>query len=367
MRVKFSYILAVGLAAGIGLWMANGTTVIGGVGDGENATPAPAERAAESADVVFRVKVKRLVAEDRQAILEIRGRTEAEAKVAVRSETTDDVVKRPAREGARVALGDILCVLDRGTREARVLEAKAGLAQAELDHSAATQLANKGFTAQTRAAATQALLDAATARVEEAELELERTIIRSPIDGVIESPMAEVGAQLDSGGICATVVNSDPMIAIGQVSELNIGQISQDMPAEVDLITGETLQGHVRYISPSADPDTRTFRVEVELPNPDGKARDGITAVTRLALPVEQAHKISPAILTLNDEGQVGVRAVGDDSKSVFYPVGVLGGEQDGLWVSGLPKTVSVIVVGQEYVGNGEVVEPVFETAEVTQ
>ncbi|MES0879302.1 efflux RND transporter periplasmic adaptor subunit [Roseibium sp. SCP14] len=367
MHVKFSYILAAGLAAGIGIWMSSGTVVVGGVGNGENATPPPADRVAEGTDSIFRVKVLELTAQDRQAVLEVRGRTEAEAKVAVRSETTDDVVRRPVREGARVSAGDILCELDAGTREARILEAKAALAQAELDHTAATQLATKGFTAQTRAAATQALLDAAKARVEEAELELERTIIRSPIDGVIESPMAEVGAQLSNGSICATVVNSDPMIAIGQVSELNIGQISLDMPADVQLVTGETLQGKVRYVSPSANPDTRTFRVEVELPNPDGRARDGVTAVTRLPLPVEKAHKISPAVLTLNDDGQVGIRAVKENNKTAFYPVKVLGGENDGLWVGGLPEKVSVIVVGQEYVGDGETVEPVLETAEVSQ
>ncbi|WP_299471544.1 efflux RND transporter periplasmic adaptor subunit [uncultured Roseibium sp.] len=367
MKVKLSYIMAVGLAAGIGYWMSSGTVVIGGVGDGDNAVPPPAERVAEGGDATFRVQVLNLTAQDRQAILEVRGRTEAEAKVAVRSETTDDVVRRPAREGAFVSAGDVLCELDAGTREARVLEAKALFAQAELDHTAATKLADKGFTAQTRAAATQAGLDAAKARVQEAEMELERTIIRSPIDGVIESPMAEIGAQLDSGGICATVVNSDPMIAIGQVSELNVGQISLGMPADVKLVTGETLSGKVRYISPSAEPDTRTFRVEVELPNPDGKARDGITAVTRLPLPVEKAHKISPAILTLSDEGVVGVRAVDDDNKTAFYPVTVLGGENDGLWVGGLPEKVTVIVVGQEYVGDGEAVEPVFETAELSE
>jgi len=367
MKVKLSYIMAVGLAAGIGYWMSSGTVVIGGVGDGENAVPPPAERVAENAGSTFRVQVVKLTAQDRQAILEVRGRTEAEAKVAVMSQTKDDVVRRPAREGAHVAAGDILCELDRGSREAGVLEAKALLAQAELDHSAATKLADKGFTAQTRAAATQAGLDAARARVKEAELELERTVIRSPIDGVIESPMAEIGAQLDNGGICATVVNSDPMIAIGQVSELNIGQISIGMPAEVRLVTGETMAGKVRYVSPSSEPDTRTFRVEVELPNPDGIARDGVTAVTRLALPVEKAHKISPAILTLSDEGIVGVRAVDGDDKTAFYPVKVLGGEDDGLWVGGLPEEVTVIVVGQEYVGDGETVQPVFETAGLSQ
>jgi len=367
MRVKFSYILAVGLAAGIGFWMYSGTMVIGGVGDSEHATPPPALRVSEAAKDTFRVQVQRLVAQDRQAVLEIRGRTEAEAKVAVRSQTTDDVIERPAREGARVTTGDVLCVLDRGTREASVLEAKAMLAQAKLDHEAATQLNSKGFTAQNRVAALQAQLDAARARLKEAEAELDRTIIRSPINGVIESPMADVGAQLNSGGICATVVDSDPMIAIGEVSELSIGQVSLDMPATVNLVTGETLKGKVRYISPSANPDTRTFRIEVELPNPDGKARDGVTAVTLLPLPAQKAHKISPAILTMNDAGQVGIRAVDDNNKTVFYPVKVLGGEQDGMWIGGLPEEVVAITVGQEYVSDGELVEPVYETAEVSQ
>lgn len=367
MRVRFSYVLAAGLAAGIGAWMYSGTMVIGGVGDGENATPPPSERVAQATSETFRVQVQRLVATDRQAVLEVRGRTEAEAKVEVRTSTGDDVIKRPAREGSHVSAGDILCVLDSGTREASVLEAKAALAQAKLDHDAATQLSTKGFTAQTRVAAALASLDAAKARLKEAELELQRTTIRSPIAGVIESPMAEVGSHLEKGGVCATVVESDPMIAIGQVSELNISHISLNMPAKVRLVTGETLEGKVRYISPSANPDTRTFRIEVELPNPDGKARDGVTAVTLLPLPAEKAHKVSPAILTLNDAGQVGIRAVDENNKTVFYPVKVLGGEQDGMWIGGLPDEVTAITVGQEYVSDGQTVEPVYETAEVSQ
>ncbi|MHA7773284.1 efflux RND transporter periplasmic adaptor subunit [Roseibium sp. M-1] len=367
MRLKFSYVLATALAAGIGFWMYSGTTVIGGVGDSEHATPPPALRISEASDKSFRVKVERLVAQDRRAVLEVRGRTEAEAKVAVRSQTTDDVIARPATEGTKVSAGDVLCILDKGTREARILEAKAALAQAELDHDAATQLSTKGFTAQTRVAAVQAQLDAARARLKEAELELKHTVITSPIDGVIQSPMVEIGAQLEQGGICATVVESDPMIAIGEVSELNISEIEPGMAATVKLVTGETIEGKVRYISPSANPDTRTFRIEVELPNPDNKARDGVTAVTMLPLATEKAHKISPAILTLNDSGQVGIRAVDENNRTVFYPVKVLGGEQDGMWIGGLPDEVVAITVGQEYVSDGLLVEPVFETAEVSQ
>ncbi|MBO6757021.1 MAG: efflux RND transporter periplasmic adaptor subunit [Roseibium sp.] len=367
MRLKFSYLLAAGLAGGIGMWMYTGNVVIGGVGDGENAALPPAARAdAEQADL-FKVKVARLVAQDRQAMLEVRGRTEAEAKVAVRAETLDDVIDRPALEGQFVERGEILCRLDPSSREAKVLEEKANLAQAELDHAAATQLVAKGFTAQTRAAAVKAQLDAAVARLKEAELELERTVIRAPISGIIESPMANVGDFLKDGDVCATVVNTDPMIAIGNVSEVDISLISLGMTAEVDLVTGQTMSGDVRYIAPAADPDTRTFRIEVELSNPDGLARDGVTALTRLPLPVERAHKITPAILTLNDAGLVGIRAVDANDMTVFHPVSVLGGDEHGMWVGGLPETVTAIVVGQDYVSDGQKVVPVFDTAGVAQ
>jgi len=367
MRLKFSYVLAIGLAAGIGMWMYSGTYVIGGRGDSADATPPPAERQEKAGNDLFRVQVSTLTATERQPVLEIRGRTEAEAKVEVRADTAARVVERPAIEGNHVSKGDVLCVLDKGTRESKVLEATAALAQAELDHTAASQLNSKGFTAETRVMAMQAALDAAQARVEEAKMELSRTVIHSPIDGVIQSPMANVGARLNIGDVCATVVETDPMIAIGQVSEADIGLISKGMDAEVLLISGQTMSGTVRYIAPAADPETRTFRIEVELPNKEGIARDGTTALTRLKLPSQKAHKISPAILTLNDDGELGLRGVTDDQVTVFYPVKVLGGGEDGIWVGGLPDTVRIITVGQDYVTDGQKVEPVLKTAEVTQ
>lgn len=367
MRIKFSYLLAAGLAAAVAGWMLTGETIVAGAGDTENSTPPPAERTTDNSEAPFAVRVRMIEAQPRHAELEVRGRTEAEARVEVHAETSARIVERPAREGARVSPGEVLCVLDRGTREARVMEAEAALAQAELDHKASTSLSSKGFAAENRVAALKAQRDAAEARLKEARLELERTIIKAPVAGRLVSPMAEVGTSLSTGDTCATIVDADPILAIGQVSERNVGDIDVGQTAEVRFVTGQTAEGKVRYIAPSADPDTRTFRIEIEIPNPDGRYLDGITVKARLPLEAESAHKISPSILTLNDEGKVGLRTVNDNNQVEFVPVEILGGDTNGMWVSGLPQSARVITVGQDYVTEGQTVQPVVETAEVSQ
>ncbi|MTI16719.1 efflux RND transporter periplasmic adaptor subunit [Rhodobacteraceae bacterium RKSG542] len=364
MTIRFSYILAAGITASIAVWMASGTVVVGGQGQTEGSVPPPAERLKLAQSEKQSVRVKTLVAMPREATLEIRGRTEADTKVEVRSETTGRVEKRYVSEGQVVKPGDLLCLLDKGAREAKVLQANALLAQAELDFAAASSLKDKGFAADTRVAALKATRDAAKAQLHEAELELSRVEIRSPGHGMVESPMVEVGSILQTGQICATIIDHDPMLAIGQVAETSIMDVFLGQEAEVSLVTGQTVPGKVRYIAPSAQADTRTFRIEVEVANPDLTILDGITAVTSLKLPSEKAHFTTPGILTLDDKGNVGVRAVAADDSVVFHPVEVIGGDTEGVWLKGLPETVNVIVVGQDYVKEGQFVVPVSENGE---
>ena len=284
MKIRFSHVLAVGIVAGVAGWMWTGSFVAGGMADSENATPPPSQRAEEAAAKPFRVAVREITAQPRRSILVIRGRTEADAKVEVRAETSGRVAERRVKEGDRVAKDDVLCVLDKGAREAKVLDARAQLAQAELDFTAATQLNEKGFTAQTRVAALKAAMDAATARLEEEQLELSRTIIKAPIPGIIESPMVSTGTVLAVGGVCATIIDADPVLAIGQVSERDVGKLELGQNADVELVTGGSATGKIRYIGTASDPATRTFRVEIEIENKDGAIRDGITATARVPL-----------------------------------------------------------------------------------
>jgi len=364
MKVKWSYLVALGLTAGIAGWMSTGDVVIGGQSDAKNAEAPPAERVSEVTEKAFRVRVKVFEAIDRTAFLEIRGRTEADSKVTVRAETNGQVLERLVDEGRRVKKGELLCVLDKGVRESHLLRSKAQLAQAEFDHAAATKLQKKGFAADTRVTSLKAKLDAAKAAVAESQQAIARTQIKAPVDGIVQKPVAEIGDMLSVGGVCASIINTDPMLVIGQVSEREIGQISVGMPARATLVTGETVDGYIRFIAPSADAATRTFRVEVEIKNPAGRVRDGVTAHAVVPLAATRAHLLSPAILALADDGRVGVRVIADGNKVKFLPVKLLGVAGDGMWVAGLPERVTVITVGHDYVREGQVVEPVMaETA----
>ncbi|WP_420392534.1 efflux RND transporter periplasmic adaptor subunit [Acuticoccus sp.] len=354
-------LLAALMTGGIVAWMATGELVVSGSAEVAEVRP-PAERSGGEG-APFRVRTRTIEAAQRERTLTMRGRTRADALVNVAAETAGQVEERPVGRGDRATAGDVLCRLDQGVRAAELAQAEAEAAKAQLDYDAATKLQGRGFESQTRVAATRAALDAAQALVAAAQQEVERTVVRAPISGTVQEPIAEVGASLAVGDVCATIVDADPIVVTGQVSERNIRDVLIGVEARVELVTGGAVDGTVSYVSRTADPDTRTFKVEITVPNPDEALRDGVTAEAHIPLSPVKAHRLSPGVLTLSDAGEVGVRTVKEDGTVAFRPVTIAVQDTDGFWVTGLPDTVTVITVGQDYVVDGQAVEPVDEDA----
>jgi multidrug efflux system membrane fusion protein len=362
MRIRFSYLIAIVLAAGVSYYMLTGKTVIGGQPGADARTII--ERQSDTAENLFAVQVELHQARNRASQLEVRGRTEADTIVEVRAQTGGILEKRLVEKGQSVAAGDLLCVIERGARAANLAKAKASLKQAEIDLQAQARLVEKGYAAKNDIAGLEAGLDAAKAVVAEVELELSRTEIRAPIAGIVQDPLADAGDVLAAGNTCVTVIDSDPMKVIGQVSEREIAALAEGMRADVRLVNGVTASGVIDYIAPSADPETRTFRVEIRLSNDAGRIKDGVTAVADVPLPASKAHLVSSAYLTLDDAGRIGVQIVDEEDIVRFAPVDVIGADGDALWVGGLAETARVITVGQDYVLAGQKVKPVpAETA----
>lgn len=290
----------------------------------------------------------------------LRGETEAARKVNVMSEASGRVVEAAAAKGDTVAEGAVLCRLDAGTRAVALKQAEAQLTEARQNLNAAEKLSEGGFAAETRVLSARSAFEAAQAAVEQAKSALDDLEIRAPFAGLVEDDTAEIGALLQPGALCATIVQLDPMKLVGYVTELDVSRVEMGAQVGARLATGQRVMGKVTFIGSAADPVTRTFRVEAEVPNGDLSIRDGQTAEILIASAGRSAHLLPQSALTLNDAGDLGVRVVGDGDIARFLPVDLVRDSTDGVWVAGLPDEVAVIVVGQDYVTDGVAIEPTY-------
>jgi multidrug efflux system membrane fusion protein len=305
----------------------------------------------------LRVVVQRIEERELESAVVLRGRTGAARQVEVRAETSGLVASQPLARGSMVQAGEVLCELAPGTRAASLAEAEARLAEAEINFNAATRLSETGFAAQTRVASVDAARRAALAGVEAAQAELDRLIIRAPFDGLLENDTAELGSLLSPGGLCATVIRLDPIMLVGYAAETQIDRIQVGAMAGARLSNGDEVVGRVTFLGRSADPGTRTFRVEVSVPNPDQTIREGMSADIMVSASATRGHLVPGSALTLDDHGRLGMRLVDAESRTFFAPVTVLRDSLQGFWVSGLPDPADVIVVGQEYATDGITVQ----------
>lgn len=369
-------------------------------------------------DGLIKVVARKSVAREIDNAVILRGQTEAARQVEVRAETSSTVVSPPLRKGSFVEEGELMCRLDPGTRssalaeararlaeaiarkaeaesrvpesESRVIEAQARIDEAMVNQNAARRLSEGGFAAETRVknseaavasakaayeaakasviAATSGLqsadasIESAAATIATAEKELQRLEIRAPFAGLLEVDTAELGTLLQPGSLCATVIQLDPIKLVAFAPETEVARVEVGARAGARLAAGEQeVAGKVTFLSRAADETTRTFRVEIEVPNPDLEIRDGQTAEIAISAAGAKAHLLPSSALTLNENGILGVRSVDDAGVVAFLPATIVRDTAQGIWLTGLPNEVNVIVVGQEFVTAGITVVPTFQ------
>jgi multidrug efflux system membrane fusion protein len=356
--IKSSYVIACGIALAVTAWLISGQLT-----SDESVTPAGAvsEMAQPAAAPLARVRVRQQTAEPRSVEIVLRGQTVANRQVELRAETRGKVVEVPAEKGALLRTGDVIAQISDDDRKARLDMAKALLAQREIEYDNAQKLSKKGYRPETDVAETRAKLEEALASVKSMEIDIGYTAIRAPFDGVIEERPVEIGDFVNVGDAVARIVDLDPVLVVGQAAERDIAKIKAGMPGTARLVTGETVNGKVRFVGSSADAKTRTFRVELEVANPGRTIVQGASAELHLPVADLPAHRVSPAILTLAENGDVGVKTIGPGNTVEFHAVTIVATEADGVWLTGLPPTVTFITVGQDFVTAGQKVEPVPE------
>ena len=186
-------------------------------------------------------------------------------------------------------------------------------------------------------------------------IELNRTEVKAPFDGYIED-IVKPGNLLERGQLCATIIELDPITFIAEVPENSIKEVREGQNVNISLVTGDNIQGKLTFVSKSASVATRTFRVEAEIANSSGIVRDGISGTMVIDTDPVLAHKISPSILLLADNGELGVKTVNSENIVEFFPVQIIQDTEEGIWVAGLPDFSNIIVLGQGFVETGQIV-----------
>lgn len=364
--MRKSYFWAAAITIGLGAWMLSPKLMplITGAPATEPA-PEKVDETKPEAALPFKVRVRTFTATQRVAEVTARGVTEASRRVEARARTNGIIIEQAFKQGDDVNEGDVMCKLDMGARQTQLAQARAALASAERDFNATQKLSKKNFATDSQLFAQKTAVDAAKTAIEQLELDISWIEIKSTVNGVLVDKPAEAGSLLSPGALCGTISVLDPILVTTQVSERYIPYLREGMTAKAKLVTGQAIQGKVRNIAKSGDLATRTFKVELEVPNPNGQLREGVTADLAVSLPPIPAHKLPGSVLGLNDAGQFGVRLLKDGNTTKFMPVQVIAQEQDGMWIGGLPNEITVVTTGQDYVRDGEVVEPVMETAAV--
>jgi multidrug efflux system membrane fusion protein len=300
------------------------------------------------------VQAKLVPEVQRQYDVVIRGRTQATRMVVVRSETSGTVAEAPVLQGSFVKQGQVLCRLAVDARQAALDQARAMERSNELNRQQNEELAKKGFRSPAQVLLSQANLDASKAAVRQGEIALAQVNIKAPFAGVFDHRDAEVGSFLAPGQPCGTMIEIDPLLIVGDVPETQAASLKVGAPATARLVSGQSLSGRIRYIARDADPQTRTYHLEVTVPNPRLDVRSGLSAEMRIGAGSGPAHLVPVSTLVLDSAGRQGVRYVLADGRVAFSPVTIVEETHEGVWVTGLSGPVQLITVGQSYVADGQ-------------
>lgn len=350
------WLLSVGIALLVVAWLASGQ-----MAPSQDATEAR-RAAVATGEIPSRVRVRRQSAERVRRYIVVNGNTAPARTVTLAAETNGRVASLGLKRGDNGDRGALVVRLDERDRRARIAAARATLNQRQAEYEARERLKSSSYVSDAQLKEARALLESARMELVRSELDLEYARIAAPFAGALLERQVEVGDFVSRGDPVATWVDNRRLVVTASLSEHDAVYVEAGQPAEARLATGETIRGEIRFVAPVADRETRTFAVELEVDNGDGKLRAGGTAELRIAAETVLAHRIATSLLTLNDAGNVGVTIVTDDNRARFVATDIAIADDNGVWLTGLPNEAAIITVGQGYVADGAAVTAVPES-----
>lgn len=287
-------------------------------------------------------------------IINLPGTTQPDKRAVLAARSNGVIDQLELVKGQAIETDQVVMTLEGPEALASARIAEIALDQRERELEIAERLYANGNTPELQLINARAARDAAESELSLARAAVDRLELKAPFSGLVDTVDVERGEWVLIGAPVATILSLDPVVALAEVSELDIGHVVTGAKATVRMIDGTTMDGSVRFVAREASSETRTFPVEIALPNPDLAIPVGMTIEVELFADAVRAVTIPRSIITLSDEGELGVRVAGADNIARFAPVQVIDDTEGGLIVTGVPEDVRIIVAGQDLVRNGD-------------
>lgn len=333
--------------------------VVGGIVLGAIALKMFSKPPVISEKPIFKVEVVESRAQNHPFQHRMSGTAEGSERVTLKSEIKGLIKKTHVSKGSRVKAGQLLVTLTQNELPRRIEQAQSKLKQKELELQAAQKLYDKGYMARSKFFETQSSYEEARATLESAQKDLSKTEIRAPIDGGYEYSGLDEGEFVDVGSPLGVVVSMASLKIKSYVSADETKILKEGAPCQLEGDPSST--GSITHISGVSVNETRSYLVESFFPKATLSLRDGQTLTLFCGLGTQKAHLISPGILSLSDDGKLGVKLLDDQEKVLFTPIQVVQQTEKGIWVVGLPEKALLISLGQEYVVSGQKVDFVLK------
>ncbi|MDM7932967.1 efflux RND transporter periplasmic adaptor subunit [Tabrizicola sp.] len=355
---RFHRIAAFCVLAAAGAWIATGEFSSVGSAQGTAGPESPTD----TVPVADRKPVLRTVAAvdpvfiDHTRTIRLSGITAADKRVALAARADGVIASLGLVKGGTVEQGTVVLTLEGPETVAQAEIAEIALAQRERELELAERLFAGGNTPEIQLTNARSARDAAAAELARATAAMDLLELKAPFPGIVDAVQVELGEWVQTGTPVATILSLDPILVTAEVSEVDVGAIAVGSKARVRLVNGTEMEGTVRLVSREASAQTRTFPVEIALPNPGNALPSGMTAAVLLAAAPARAVVVPRSVITLAETGELGVRVIGPDNIAGFAAVSIMDDTPDGLVVRGIPEGLRIIVAGQDLVRNGETV-----------
>ncbi|WP_339752212.1 efflux RND transporter periplasmic adaptor subunit [uncultured Marinobacter sp.] len=334
------------------IWMATGEVKV--------ASDEPPERPDSGDNQLTSVQVEILTATLHEPGLMLQGQLEPWNSVMLSAQVSGRIQSLAVGLGEQVRKGQTLLRISDEGRSAAVLRWQSRVRKLEADLAAARRLRAGNLAAPSEVLALESELAAANAELTNARQAVSHLTPAAPFDGTINSKSVDTGDLVQVGSALFQLVSVDRLKATAQIPQQSVTNVAPGQAVRVDLLDGSRLSGVVTFVASAASPETRSFAVEIAVENPDRRRVAGGSASLRVALPEVKAMFISPAYLSLGDDGRPGVKYVDDQNQVVFGQVTLLSVSTGGAWVTGLPDEIRLITRGGGFVSTGEKVMPVY-------